>query len=94
MANIRRTGAYDGVLFPLQDWLKIDITAYMKTHHIEMPPLSKIGAQDATGIGLNNEVLLWLHDTQPEDFARMRRVFPLIDAVIARRALHGIGGRY
>lgn len=94
MANIRKTGAYEGVLFPMQDWLRIDITAYMKTHHIEVPPLSKIGAQDATGIGLNNEVLLWLHDTQPEDFARMRRVFPLIDAVIARRAIHGIGGRY
>jgi phosphoadenosine phosphosulfate reductase len=94
MANIRKSAKYDGVIFPLQDWLKIDIAAYQKTHGIPMPELSNTGRGDATGISTNNESILWLYDRHREDYERMKRVFPHIDAVIARRELYGIGNHY
>lgn len=94
MKNIRKGAKYDGVLFPMQDWLRLDIQAYMKTHHIPMPELSSTGAKDATGITCHNEVLLWLYDRHRGDFDKMRRVFPFIEAVVARREFYGIGNRY
>lgn len=94
MKNIRKSANYDGVIFPLQDWLKLDISSYQKTHNIPMPELSTTGRGDATGISCNNESILWLYDRHRDDFDRMKRVFPHIDAVVARRELYGIGNTY
>ena len=94
MKNIRKSANYDGVIFPLQDWLKLDISNYQKTHNIPMPELSTTGRGDATGISTNNESILWLYDRHREDFERMKRVFPHIEAVVHRRELYGIGNHY
>lgn len=94
MKNIRRGDKYDDVIFPLSDWLKLDITSYVKANRIEIPELSRTGRQDATGIGLNNETILWLYDRHRGDYELVRRVFPFIEAVPLRRQFYGIGGNY
>lgn len=92
--NIRKGNAYEGLIFPVENWGRLDVMAYAKTHHIPIPELSKLGVGDGTGIGLNNEMLLWLYDRHPGDFAKIAKVFPYIHAVPARREFYGIGNRY
>lgn len=94
MKNIRKTANYEGVIFPLEDWLRIDIQAYMKANAIPQPELSSTGRGDATGISTDNDSILWLYDRHPDDFERMRRVFPHIGAVVARREMYGIGNHH
>jgi phosphoadenosine phosphosulfate reductase len=92
--NIRKSGNYDGLIFPIEKWGRLDVMAYAKTHHLPIPELSKLGVGEGTGIGLNNDTLLWLHDRFPGDFEKMRKVFPYISAVVARREFYGIGKHY
>ena len=85
---------YANVKFPIQEWMKLDVTAYMKTNAIPMPALSASAKSGVSGIGLNSESILWMNDTQPDDYDRMTRVFPFIGAVVARREFYGIGKRF
>jgi len=94
MKNIRKTANYDGVIFPMENWLKLDVLGYCKQHAIEIPELSSAMGGEATGIGVHNGTLLWLHDRHPGDFEKIRKVFPHIGAVIARREFYGIGKTY
>lgn len=92
--NIQKSSKYDGIIFPLEEWLRLDIQAYMKSNAIPVPELSSTGRGDATGISTNNASILWLYDRHPEDYEKMRRVFPYIGTVVARREMYGIGERY
>ena len=76
------------ILYPLMDWMKYDVLAYLRLHHIPIPDTSK---GNATGVGLNTPSLCWLHDKYPDDFMRLLEWFPYAEAVIKRREYYGIG---
>jgi phosphoadenosine phosphosulfate reductase len=94
MKNIRKTANYDGIIFPLENWLKLDVVSYCKQHAIVLPELTTAMGGEATGIGVRNDTILWLYDRHPGDYEKMRKVFPHIGTVIARREFYGIGKTY
>lgn len=89
-ANIRATGKSDwaNTIFPIEHWRKIDVLTYLKVNKIPLPPAEK--GSVTSGVGLNTESLLWLHDEFPRDFAKLKRFFPYIEAVVKRREYHGV----
>lgn len=78
---------YKNVIFPIVEWNKFDVLAYLKMHNIPIPDTS---AGNATGIDLTSVSLLWLHDTYPEDFKKLCNYFPYAEAVVWRRTFYGI----
>ena len=85
------TSSSEGMLYPIVEWNKFDVLAYLRKQDIEIPVSS--GAS-ATGIDLSTPSLLWLHDTFPDDFKRLCRYFPYAEAVPKRREFYGIGDYY
>jgi len=78
----------DTIFYPIAKWHKYDVLAYLKARGIPLPPSS---GKSATGIDLSTPSLLWLHDTYPEDFARVCEVFPFAEAVVWKRTFYGLG---
>ena len=76
----------DQVFYPIAQWHKYDVLAYLKARGIALPPSS---GKSATGIDLSTPSLLWLHDTFPDDFRRVCEVFPFAEAVVWRRKFYG-----
>jgi phosphoadenosine phosphosulfate reductase len=70
---------------PIADWSKHHVEAYLKQHDIPMPPAPK-GA--TTGVGLAKRSVLFLHDHYPDDYERLRRFFPFVSAIAARREFY------
>lgn len=81
------TAFFDAVINPIANWHKYDVISYLRAHEIPEPPSS---GKSATGIDLSIPSLLWLNDNFPRDFARLVKVFPYAQAVIARRDIYGI----
>lgn len=75
-------------IYPLRDWTKWDVFAYLKSNNIEIP-ITHGGA--TSGVGLYADAILWLHDAFPEDYERIRRVFPFVSGLVYRRAHYGVG---
>lgn len=80
------TDREDQVFYPIAQWHKYDVLAYLKARQIALPPSS---GHSATGIDLSAKSLLWLNDTFPDDFKRLCEVFPFAEAVVWRRAFYG-----
>ena len=78
---------YKNVIYPIIEWNKFDVLAYLKMQNIPVPDSS---AGNATGIDLSTPSLLWLHDKYPEDFKKLCNYFPYAEAVVYRRAWYGI----
>jgi hypothetical protein len=76
------------VIYPVVEWTKYDVFAYLKAQGIPIPDSA---GKRANGIGLDTPTLLWLHDEHPEDFATLETYFPYIRAVVYRREWYGIG---
>lgn len=74
------------LVYPIGDWNKFQVLGYLQARGIPMPPSS---GKSATGIDLSEPSLLWLHDTFPDDFERLCRVFPFARAVPKRREFFG-----
>lgn len=87
MASTKDTGA---VVNPLAGWQKAHVLAYLKLNKIPVPDSE---GSNANGVDLTVPSLLWLHDTRPDDFRAVSRVFPYVGAVVARRRFHGIGAK-
>lgn len=80
------TARQDAIVNPIAAWHKYDVLGYLKARDLPLPPSS---GQSATGIDLSPQSLLWLHDTYPEDFARLAEVFIYAPAVVWRRQFYG-----
>jgi 3'-phosphoadenosine 5'-phosphosulfate sulfotransferase (PAPS reductase)/FAD synthetase len=78
---------YDNVIFPVIGWNKFDITGYLTSHGIPLPPSS---GRSATGIDLTTPSVLWLHDNYPDDFRMLCEVFPYAECIVYRRKFYGI----
>lgn len=76
-----------GMLYPLKQWLKQDVVAYLKMRGIEPPDAPR---KVSFGVDLSTPSLLYLHDHHPEDFRRIEEQFPYVRAAVERRRLYGI----
>jgi 3'-phosphoadenosine 5'-phosphosulfate sulfotransferase (PAPS reductase)/FAD synthetase len=85
-----RKNKKDGAYYPLADWNKYEVLAYLGLNNIPLPETSSGGKKAASGLGLMTECLLWLHDEHPEDFAKVLTWYPYAEAVVYRRDWYGI----
>jgi sulfate adenylyltransferase subunit 2 len=76
----------DGVIYPIAEWSKFQVLAYLRGRNIPIPHSS---AGNATGIDLTQPSLLWLYDNHPEDFRKVCEYFPFAEAEIWRRKFYG-----
>jgi phosphoadenosine phosphosulfate reductase len=74
------------ISYPLVDWRKIDVMAYLKIHNLPIPVSSGHGS---TGVDLSEPSIRWLHDQHHDDYLILRKWFPLVEAVIKRRNWYG-----
>lgn len=81
------TKGWDGMLYPIKDWNKFDVIAYLKANDIPIPDSS---SGNATGVDLSTPSLLLLHDKHPEDFKKLLHWFPFAEAVVWRRTFYGV----
>ena len=72
-------------LYPLANWSDKQIYAYMKLNKLPIPETLGIKSFD---IELTYKVLSPLKIRYPDDYARVKRVFPLIDAVLHKGKLN------
>lgn len=81
-------------LTPIGSWLTYEVKSYLALRKIPLPEQQGIvGGRKArsSGVSLDHESLLWLHDTYPADFQTLLRVFPYAEAAIKRREFFGTG---
>lgn len=75
------------VAYPLEDWKKGDVLAFLKTRDIPIPEDFERGSI-ANGIGLGPAFILWCHEHAPDDYARIESLFPYVGAVVEREKLY------
>jgi phosphoadenosine phosphosulfate reductase len=84
---------YADLCYPIKGWSKYDTLVYLQAQKIPIPEESitgQGGKSTAAGIDLSTHAILWLHDTYPEDFRRVCKLFPYAEAVVRRREWHGV----
>lgn len=80
------TRNWDGIFYPLKEWMKRDVLAYLAAHNIPIPDSEGKGAN---GIDLSESAVLWLHDKYREDYLRLLQWFPYAEAYLKRREFYG-----
>ena len=68
-----------GLVYPLADWTQKDILAYMRQRNLPAPIRYSLKA--STGVGFNEDCLLWLRDNYPQDLQKIYKVFPMAERV-------------
>lgn len=76
--------------FPLNDWTREDVLAYVNVRQLPIIEQSKL--TDSDGVRMTVKSILYLHDNVPEDYEKIKRHFPFIDAIVARREYYGVDG--
>ena len=85
---INNTKHWDSIIYPLVEWTKLDVLSYLKGRRIPLPDNSAGGV--AGGVALVPHELMWIYDNHPDDFWRMAKFFPFIEALVWRRKFYGI----
>lgn len=85
---LSNTAHYTDLLYPLLEWNKVEVLAYLAARKIPVPESS---GRNATGVDLTTPSLLWLHERHPEDFRRLCEHFPFAEAVIWQARWYGGG---
>lgn len=73
-------------LSPIRGWNTFDVRGFLKSDGISLPPGS---GKQTTGLDLSTPSILWLHREYPDDYERVRAVFPFIEAVLRREEFYG-----
>jgi len=93
--NMGKMGA---VINPIEGWQKMHVLAYLKSRGLPVGVgvLRADNASNGTSgtCDLTVNSILWLHDTQPDDYKKLVAVFPYCEAVVWRRTFYGIGKTY
>lgn len=84
------TRTWDFMVYPVKEFLKMDIIAYLNANKIPVPKPMGTGA-NVSGIDLSRHTILWLHDNFPDDYEKICRWFPYAPAVVKRRDFYGAG---
>lgn len=69
-----------GVVYPLAEWTQKDILAYMKQRALPEPIRYSLKA--SSGVGFNEDCLLWLRNNCPQDLEKIYKVFPMAERVL------------
>lgn len=69
-----------GLVYPLAEWTQKDILAYMKQHNLPEPIRYSLKA--SSGVGFNEDCLLWMRENYPQDLEKIYRVFPMAERVL------------
>lgn len=80
----------DCLVYPLKKWKKFDVLSYLKIYNVPVPPSYDGVGSRASGVDLSTGSILWMHDKYPEDYLKIRSVFPYIEAVVKRRDWYGV----
>jgi len=73
-------------VYPLADWMKYDVLAYLKSKDIPIPEGGKVSNMTSP---LTISGAIELHDSHPEDYRIVKKYFPYVDAVIKRHNWYG-----
>jgi phosphoadenosine phosphosulfate reductase len=84
---LKNTSHWERIAYPLADWTKFDVLAYLRGRGIPLPDNSAGGT--ASGVALVPHELYWIYDNHPADFWKMAEYFPYIEALIWRRKFYG-----
>lgn len=82
MLNTYEEDGYErnGLVYPLSDWTQKDILSYMKQHNLPTPIRYSLKA--SSGVGFNEDCLLWLRNNYPQDLQKIYKVFPMAERVL------------
>lgn len=69
-------------LYPLVDWSKKDVLAYIKSQKLPLPPDYSFGFRDINTF--KGDALLWLYRNYPGDYELIKAQYPLIEAELMR----------
>ena len=69
-----------GLVYPLADWTQKDILAYMRQHNLPEPIRYSLKA--SSGVGFNEDCLLWMRENYPQDLEKIYKVFPMAERVL------------
>lgn len=84
-AMLKRSGSIDmtrGRFFPLIEWSKADILAYIKQHRLPLSPEYRHLGHSFRSLG--GTEMLAIKAKFPEDYARIQHWFPLIEGSVKR----------
>ena len=87
-SQIPKMKGYRNIIFPVIEWHKWDVLAYLKINKLPVPP-DETAAARANGADLSTNFILWLYDNHPDDYQRLLNYFPYAEAVIYRRKYYG-----
>jgi 3'-phosphoadenosine 5'-phosphosulfate sulfotransferase (PAPS reductase)/FAD synthetase len=73
-------------LHPILGWNTYDVRGFLKSKDIPLPPSS---GRKTTGIDLSTPSILWLHKEYPDDYERICKVFPFVEAIVRREEMYG-----
>lgn len=91
--SLQRTGmikACDGIsksrghIFPLAYWRRMDVEGFLSDRDIPLPPEYKITLDNRSFGGLRMEHIVPIFDNYPEDYQKIKAVFPLVDSQVLR----------
>lgn len=71
---------HNGLVYPLADWTQKDILAYMK--HNGLPPPVRYSLKASSGVGFNEDCLIWMREHYPQDLEKIYKVFPMAERVL------------
>lgn len=71
--------------YPLWQWSHKDVFTYLKTHKLPIPHMFDAGVINTSGLSLlDAETLLYVQNHYPNDYKRLKAVFPALDVPIQR----------
>ena len=73
-------------IYPLAEWKKKDVMAYMKAHKIIKPVEYGIGKSN--GVDLKLDVLLFMREKHPADYYKILKHFPFAEKLIFNYDYH------
>lgn len=69
-----------GMFYPLADYTQRDIISYMRQHNLPEPV--RYGKNASSGIGFNEECLLWMRKYFPQDLQKFYKAFPQSERIL------------
>lgn len=80
--------------YPIWDWKPTEVVAYLESRKLPVPEMYGTAVMNTSGLSVtDSDVLAWLRDNSPRDYAKVLTMFPDADMTIARDAVrktHGV----
>jgi phosphoadenosine phosphosulfate reductase len=89
-AMIKHSGTIDekrGRIFPVADWNKADIMAYLKQNNLPLSLENRVLGFSFRS--LQGEDLAMIKEHFPDDYEKIKKAFPLVDASVKRFEYYG-----